>query len=464
MLSAARWSAVARLAVADPTVFGRARRVADAGPMASHPRASPTQATDGTDRVPARGKDGALEGLRGLASFCVVLHHLSCAFYPALIFGAAAASHHRWDQWLHDQVLLSVPVQGNFMVCIFFVLSGYVLGYRFVQTGDRSHLWSGLVRRYPRLMVPAVASCVLAWAALTLGLFRNVPAARISGSSMWLATWWNYPANLLDAVHEGAVSAFANGPVAYNSALWTMWNELLGSLLVYGTLLVVPKRWRWGAYVVLAVLTRDSYLLAFVVGMAFCELMMSPAGAGARRVIGRGWWAPLGLLGLYLGGIPIPSSGMAPAYTRLFRLPLGHLDHWVFLHIVGAAAVVLAVLGSPLLRRGLETRPLRWLGRTSFGLYLVHMVVIGTVASWLLVELAPRVGYALATVVAALATIGASLALAELFTRWVDAPVILWSGRWYRAAASAVRSRRSNAETARTDAVAGTARSGVGLS
>jgi peptidoglycan/LPS O-acetylase OafA/YrhL len=388
------------------------------------------------------GKVGALEGLRGLASFCVVLHHLACALFPALIFGAAAVSHHGWDRWLHDQPLLGVPFQGNFMVCVFFVLSGYVLGYRYIQTGDRTHLWSGLVRRYPRLMIPAVASCVLAWAVLTLGLFRNLPAARLTGSSLWLATWWGYPANLLNAVHEGAVSAFSNGPVLYNSALWTMWNELLGSLLVYGTLLVVPRRrFRWVAYVALAGLTATSYLLAFVIGMAFCELM-AVFGDEVRRVLARGWWVPFLAIGLYVGGVPIPGTGMAPAYSKLLEvLPLTTIQTWVLLHVLGAAAVVLAVLGSPLLRRGLETTPLRWLGRTSFGLYLVHMVVIGTVASWLVITLVPRVGYMAAAGVAAVATVVVSLGMAELFTRWVDAPTIQLSGRAYRAGVEALRPR-----------------------
>ena len=389
----------------------------------------------------------ALEGLRGLASFCVVLHHLACALFPALIFGSIAASHHGWDRWLHDQLLLGVVFQGNFMVCVFFVLSGYVLSYRYIQTGDRGHLWSGLVRRYPRLMLPAVASCVLAWAALTLGLFHNIPAARVTGSSMWLAHWWKFPANLLDAVYEGAISAFSNGPVAYNTPLWTMWNELLGSLLVYVTLLLIPRRsLRWAAYPVLAVVTvlgSHTYLLAFVLGMAFCELMAVPAGDEVRRVVGRGWWVVLLVLGLFLGGVPIPGQTMARGYANLLALSsLPTHEMWVLLHVIGAACIVLAVLGSPRLRVGLETRPLRWLGRTSFGLYLVHMVVIGTVASWLVLVLAPRVGYLTAAAVASIATIVVSLGMAELFTRWVDAPTISLTGRWYRRGAAWLRLRR----------------------
>lgn len=380
------------------------------------------------------GKVGALEGLRGAASFCVVLHHLACALFPALIFGAQAATDHGWDRWLHDQPLLGVPFQGNFMVCTFFVLSGYVLGYKYIHTGDRSYLWSGLARRYPRLMIPAVASCVLAWAVLSLGLFGNVRAARITGSSMWLATWWTYPANLLRAVHEGAVSAFTDGPVAYNSALWTMWNELLGSLLVYGLLLLVPKRLRWFAYAGVAALTVTSYLLAFVIGMALCELMASGVAAEVRRVLGRGWWVALVIVGLYLGGVPIPGAGMAPAYARLFALPFNTVQTWVLLHVLGAGAIVLAVLGSGSLQRGLSTRPMRWLGRTSFGLYLVHMVVIGTVASWLIVWLAPRTTYSVAAAAAVAATVVVSLAGAELFTRWVDAPTLVHTARAYRAA------------------------------
>ena len=156
-------------------------------------------------------------------------------------------------------------------------------------------------------------------------------------------------------------------------------------------------------------------------------------------MLARGWWVALALIGLYLGGIPIPDTGMARAYGRLFALPASSIHVWVGLHIVGAAAVVLAVLGSPLLQAGLSRRPMRWLGRTSFGLYLVHMVVIGTVASGLMVWLVPRAPYEVAALIAVLATLVVSLAGAELFTRWVDAPTLALTSRTYRLARSRVR-------------------------
>jgi len=48
----------------------------------------------------------------------------------------------------------------------------------------------------------------------------------------------------------------------------------------------------------------------------------------------------------------------------------------------GAVLLILAILISPPLRRLLSTKPLRWLGKVSFPIYLLHGIVLRTVLAW----------------------------------------------------------------------------------
>lgn len=175
---------------------------------------------------PTSDRNHALDGLRGVAAIIVVLSHAALFFYPAL-HGIGAASN------LESAVFSSpIPIlyAGNFSVCVFFVLSGYVLSIKYSLTGDDTLVRGMFVKRYFRLM-PAVLlvsliNCVL----MKLGLMHN----QIATSSDWAHSFFNMPPSLIDATHEGMWTNFVSGASlpSYNPPAWTMRVEFFGSLLV----------------------------------------------------------------------------------------------------------------------------------------------------------------------------------------------------------------------------------------
>src|SRR6185312_17539398 len=92
-----------------------------------------------------------LEGLRGLAALSVILHHFLVAFYPLSYYGDNTPSHLGNIEMLYFQSPFSFLTNGNFMVAIFFVLSGYVLSDSYFRTGNKEVLISSTIRRFPRL-------------------------------------------------------------------------------------------------------------------------------------------------------------------------------------------------------------------------------------------------------------------------------------------------------------------------
>ena len=87
-----------------------------------------------------------LDGLLGWAALIVLFGHLGPVFLIAK----------------YKMYVMSFFMDGELAVHVFFVLSGFVLSIGFFESGKRIILKELLIRRYPRLAVPVVLSCLLA--------------------------------------------------------------------------------------------------------------------------------------------------------------------------------------------------------------------------------------------------------------------------------------------------------------
>ncbi len=373
-----------------------------------------------------------LDGLRGLAALLVVFFHASSAFIPAIVFGTERGG---VAHVFYATPILNVWMQGNFMVCVFYALSGFALAYATLARGGVASAISGLVRRYPRLAIPTACATVLAFVMLKLKVLRVAKAAALSHSA-WLAGTWQFQPSLKSAVREGAIGVFGTHGSAYDPPLWTMHNELRGSLIVFAVLIFAPRRWtRVVAYAALALLTFHSYLLGFVAGMAICELTLAYQQRGESLSRKHLWWiAPVGIFGLVLGSYPTPSATMPRFYDHL--LPhiygSGPFAQEIGTQVLGAILLLVAVVALLPIQRALETRPLRFLGRISFALYLLHFLVLGSLGTETLVVLHGPLPYGVATLAAFVVVVGVSMAGAWAFTLLIDEPATTRMKRAYK--------------------------------
>ncbi len=99
-----------------------------------------------------------LDGLRGVSALIVVLVHGIIAFDFALYTGLNENSLTDWDIPISAFPFL-LPMAGNYSVCIFFVLSGFVLSHSFRNT--RLGSLALIVKRYIRLTLPILVACLL---------------------------------------------------------------------------------------------------------------------------------------------------------------------------------------------------------------------------------------------------------------------------------------------------------------
>ena len=222
-----------------------------------------------------QGRIGYIDTLRGLASVQVLLSHAMLAFFLGTAF--ASPSSGTLVGYLAASPLFFM-IDGASAVCIFFVLSGYVLTPVF--THSRAANGAIIGSRFLRLGIPAIAGC--GFSAILFQVFGgyNVTAGAVAKSS-WLADGWRPSADLWflkDAVISGIVLGFQDSspaqwfgfPLAslapmsdsFMTPIWTLSIEFYGSILL---LLLVRSR-SWMLLVLAGIVFSRTYLLCFFAG------------------------------------------------------------------------------------------------------------------------------------------------------------------------------------------------------
>ena len=364
-----------------------------------------------------------LEGLRGLAALIVVFHHFLYFFYPALRSGDMSLAHTRFEDNLYDTPMLLI-FHGTLAVAVFFVLSGFVLSIGYFKSKDENVVKKLAASRYLRLMLPALASVLIAFSLMSFGVGSlTKDAGDIAGSSN-LSKKLNFDTNIVDTVKTGVLDIFVEGKaeskgVPLNNVLWTMHPEFMGSFLVFAFLLLFAKsRYRLVAYVALLFATFGTWFLGFIIGMMIAD------------AYSQGWLkklqkpltvAGLTILGLFFAVYPKDTTGTIYQYidTSVFGV-----SGRIFYLTIAAALIVLVVLLSKNATKYLQKPLFSRLGRYTFSLYLTHLFVIYTVSSAVVINLHDVIGYNKSILVAALVSLPVFWIVTVLFEKYIDAPSI----------------------------------------
>jgi peptidoglycan/LPS O-acetylase OafA/YrhL len=331
--------------------------------------------TDDARAVGRASRLGALDGLRGIAAAIVLVHHtlLLTSGISAVYFGGPPPEPGSLH-WLLTYTPLKLTNAGGEAVIVFFVLSGLVLTLPILR--NREFDWFAYYpRRIVRLVVPVIASVVLA--ALLISLLPQRP---FQAGTTWLNTY-----SIPDLSWGNVVRGFdlLGGDFLVNNPLWSLHWELVFSLALplFVVVAVWSRRW-WPAVIVASCLVMWvgsivgspalTYLPVFLVGATIAVNLAGIDVLGRRIGRLRGThaiWAgifaasAMTLIASWLTG-PL-SAEFAPVTGALRALtPLA------------AGGLVVCALGWLPLARLLRSRPLLYLGKISFSLYLVHVPVL----------------------------------------------------------------------------------------
>jgi peptidoglycan/LPS O-acetylase OafA/YrhL len=338
----------------------------------------------------------SLEGLRGAAALLVVLYHIGLL-----------------------SPFTAIIRNGYLAVDLFFVLSGFVICTAY---GDRLEtgrdVWRFVVRRIGRLWPLHILTAILfsVFVGTIFALGRMHPHIPTSAEVLSIAT-----------MTQGF--DFFGYPIG-NPVAWSTSDEFYVYFL-FAAICVCVRSQRLMAFAIMAV---AGFIVTIYIDAPVCAhtgacLEVHSVFGMARCVCGFFVGALVALSRRRLRSLELPAAQMALAIAALaFVAATSEIPLIAF-----AAPLVFAVLIASLVTdRGpvaflLQTRFMQYLGRISYALYLAHAVFVMTFAGWLNHDKF-AIGYQLIAVIALLM---ASFALAHLLHRYVEVPcrdrIYAWS-------------------------------------
>ncbi|KAF5627484.1 acyltransferase [Fusarium sp. NRRL 52700] len=345
-----------------------------------------------------------LDGLRGLFSFLVFLRHFLLPWEEGLDTGFGQNGDTSFIKLPIIRLLYAGPT-----VPIFFIVSGFVLAYKplkLIHKKDYNALglytMSSVLRRPFRLFLPPLVSTFIVAIAVSAGLYSApyqdmpgwVPRYPEQLGSLWVQIWDWISFVLVDLTHPWSWKS----PMSeYDSHLWTIPIQFRASMIIYLTLLALARARVWVRGTALVFLCLYSLqqgrweMYLFFAGVFLAERSLenhhdfgplpSDGGESATKQlpIRPSAWSRilqklLFFVGLYLSSYPrARNAGFStPGYILLSSLT----DRYIYWQSYGATLICWSLSRDRLLQKPFTSRPLRYLAKISFTLYLVHGPVL----------------------------------------------------------------------------------------
>lgn len=354
-----------------------------------------------------------LDGLRGLAALIVTIAHFFQVFYPTIFNGNVDSIHSKnnIESFIYNSPL-NLILNANFCVCIFFVLSAYVLSIKFFKYKKREIIISSAVRRYFRLVIPIASSLIIAYLLICGDLFFLKDIIPISKTDVLDRYGIKY--SFFTVLKQAFFQVFFIDIETYNAALWTIKYEFIGSFIIFSFLFFFGKSHkRKYIYAILLIVFMNSYYLAFILGIILSDLSTkSSFKINEKRAF------VFFICGLFLGSYPY--SEVKNTIYRVLDFNILPINSFRFHHIMGAFLLILSILLSQKIQGKLSNKIIRFFGNISFSMYLIHFIVINSLSCYLFKVLIKNYSYHFSFLITFIISFFVILLVSHLMYKYID--------------------------------------------
>lgn len=359
-----------------------------------------------------------LDSIRGIACLVVVFSHLALIFYPQLHAFTYDPKIPQSDilKFIHNSPF-AFFYSGSSAVYCFFVLSGFVLSRSMIKKGGGVRLLvSNIIKRYPRLAIPATISCIIAF------IFYSLPVDK-SGLTAFATNLGKINLNIFDAIESGAITAFIKGNSVYNWSLWTMKIELIGSILVYLYCFFYLKTEKMNIlFAIMFVMfifsfyeiyknTQNLGYISFFIG---CFIYVYNIKINKKLAFF------LFAIGLYMSGVHIGSDSYKFIHENELIYGINKKNIYHIFNFIGGTLIVISVISGGIFVNFLSGRYLIKLGELSFSIYLLHLPVIYLVGIGSFSMFNGVLGFWLCTLLSSFLVIFSTIFLSVFYSKYID--------------------------------------------
>lgn len=384
-------------------IYGSAARLVTGGRRISFPNASIDLRLDAESQQRTMQDTAFADGLRGIAATYVVSSHLVLCYATYLMNPCCGPDS---DQpTLMQRPIFRLVAAGHSWVAMFFILLGFVNSLKplsLARSGQTdaaaSKLAASSLSRIFRLLFPTSMATIISWLICQLGIYemgRNSEA-------FWLRANTPTPSSNIFAalgdLKDGLLNTwsfeFYN---QYDQPQWAIVYLLQGSLMTILALLITANMttlWRILFLVMAALSTAswsrkasDPYVgLACFLGITLAEFSLSSA-AGHLSSVSPYISPPIAIFALVLMSHPGDNPEAAPwsaSLQHFGEITFGDYSIHRLYGTIGGVLLLASIIISPHARHALSRPPLRWLGKISFAIYLLHGTILRSLFAWML--------------------------------------------------------------------------------
>ena len=382
------------------------------GSEAFHNQATPSQPAVTTPPTHSVRRYEELDSLRGLAALSVLLYHL---YASRPVESLQLGRYGRAILTVINDSPLRIAMQGMTAVILFFVLSGFVLSLPY-YAGRAPSYGDFMIKRFCRIYLPYIVAILIALL-LRTSLYRG----EVESLGPDFATSWGIPLTARSLFDHLLLISNAKDE-RLDPVTWTLTHEMRISIFFPVIMVFVT---RWNGWVTLAAALLISRFGVLIDRIVYRDVPFGDVFNSSYAIF---MFVTGALLAKYRSPICARFSALRPSarwliagggfalYSVAFLFPekLFQVHVRSYLSTLGAVSLIVTSLSSPIVSRLLTLRPLVYLGRISFSLYLYHMIIFNS-----LIQLFGRVwppSLILGT------TLVVSLLVAEVAYRSVERP------------------------------------------
>ncbi|MBF7155707.1 acyltransferase family protein [Bacillus albus] len=320
-----------------------------------------------------------LDSLRGLAAIAVLFYHCLRIFPSFDISDPNFVKD--GDSWLIN-TLLNTPLQiiwsGHESVILFFVLSGFVLSIPY-YAGKEIEYKTYILKRTVRIYIPF-------FVATTIAVIANLTLSKngISMYSTWFNKIWTSETTFLDILNQILFLGYYNAD-QYNTVVWSLAHEMRISI-IFPLLMLAILRFNWKTNIgigltfslvafILLVKINPTFNTNIILTLHYTSMFMigSLLAKHIESIVDFYKKLPnfIKMLSFVFAIVSYTYSGL---FTNIGLIHNFLIDEYAV--VVGSSLFIIIALSSGMVSRLLNLKPMLFLGKISYSLYLYHTIIL----------------------------------------------------------------------------------------